>query len=133
MKKLLSVLIAVLLMMPLVAAQDEEVKAGILPSSFLWGIDRAIEKIQLLLTFDVASKAERRLLIAEERLAEVKAMIEQNRLDHAEEARLLFVEEIHKANKLKQSIVKEKVAGIRQRIQDRIDLLISDNKGEYYG
>lgn len=59
---------------------------GITPDSFIWGLDRALENIALLLTFDKGKKAEKGLEIARERLLEVKVMIEENKLSDAENA-----------------------------------------------
>ncbi len=58
--------------------------AGITPDSVFYGIDRAIENLRLALTFGDIEKAKKSLEIADERLAEVKEMIEQNKLDKAE-------------------------------------------------
>ena len=70
---------------PMVLAQDDstedeetEVPApGITPDSPLYGLDNAMDRLRLALTFDKAKRAERALKISEERLAEVKAMIEE--------------------------------------------------------
>lgn len=70
-----------------ITAQEPELAdAGVEPDSALYGLDRAMERISLALTFDKAKRAEKALKHAEERLAEVKAMIEANKLDKAEEA-----------------------------------------------
>jgi len=61
---------------------------GITPDSALWGIDRALEKIALALTFDNSAKAQKGLRHAHERLLEVKAMIEEDKLDDAAKAEL---------------------------------------------
>jgi len=63
---------------------DED--AGITPDSALYGIDKALERISLALTFNRAKKARLRLRHAEERLAEVKAMIEEGKEAEASEA-----------------------------------------------
>jgi len=82
-----------------VSVQDEAVSeeleiadAGIGPDSVVYGLDRAIERINLALTLNKVRRAEKALLIAEERLAEVKAMIEKNKLDKAEIAEQKYKE-----------------------------------------
>ena len=85
-------IILILLILPLITAQDistteEDIEAGVTPdNTFAWGIDRALENINLALTFDISKKAEKRLLQARERLLEVKEMIEQNKIEDAEKA-----------------------------------------------
>lgn len=71
---------------------ETEVKeeAGITPDSPLWGIDRAIERISLALTFGKAAKAKKGLEYARERLMEVQAMQAEKKLDKAEKAKKAF-------------------------------------------
>ena len=59
---------------------------GITPDSPLWGLERAMERIQLILTFDKAERAKLGLEQAAERLAEVQKMIEENKIEHAQKA-----------------------------------------------
>ena len=69
--------------------EDEEEladEAGITPDSFVWGLERAMERLDLLLTFNKAAKAKKGLAHARERLAEVQAMIAAKRLDKAAKA-----------------------------------------------
>lgn len=60
--------------------------AGVTPDSFLYSLDVALDKINLLLTFDNKAKAQRGLLIARERLMEVREMTLENKLDAAQRA-----------------------------------------------
>jgi len=69
-----------------VTAQETE-EAGVTPDSkFLWGLERAIERIDLALTFGKSAKAKKGLAHAHERLMEVKAMIAEKRFADAESA-----------------------------------------------
>lgn len=65
---------------PVTAAEEtvEEKKPRIVPGHFLYGLKRAFERIQLVLTFDVAAKAERRLQRAEERIRELQVVQQRN-------------------------------------------------------
>lgn len=67
--------------LPVANAQEasESEDPGITPDSFLYGLDVALDKISLLLTFDQAEKSKKGLEIARERLIEVKVMAEQNK------------------------------------------------------
>ncbi len=77
----------------IIAPQDgEEIPetetGGVGPDSpFLWGLDRAIERIHLALTFNKAAKAKLGLAHARERLLEVRQMINAKRLEAAEKAK----------------------------------------------
>ncbi len=81
-----------IMLFSLVAAQeqtaDTAVDAGVNPDSPLWGLDRAIERIELALAFGASAKSEKGLEHAAERLAEVKAMIEENKIEKAEKAEI---------------------------------------------
>ena len=105
---LFSILVAIALALPVALAQENTTEAepvlisasdvneteldedlgdpGITPDNPLYGLDRAIERIQLMLTFNKAEKAKMGLEHARERLSEVKAMVEQNKLNEAETA-----------------------------------------------
>lgn len=77
-------------LMPGVIAEevdDELPTAGVSPNSLLYGLDRAMERVGMALTFDKAKRAEKSLMHAEERLAEVKAMVQAGKMDQAEKAR----------------------------------------------
>lgn len=72
---------------PLILAQTTSENPGVTPDSFLWGLDRALEQISLLLAASPNSEAKIGLEIAGERLAEIKLMIEENKLEAAEKAK----------------------------------------------
>jgi len=66
---------------------EEEEAAGTTPDSpVMWGLDRAMERISLALTFGKSAKAKRGLAHALERHMEIKAMIAQKRFAEAEAA-----------------------------------------------
>lgn len=119
-------------------------EAGVSPDSVFHGLDRAIERISLALTLDKVKKAEKALAHAEERLAEVKAMIEAKKLEAAEKAQRQHGELVEEAGdiadeiesngdeestgkalndtlglKLKMMSHSEKVAFIKNRILER--------------
>jgi len=102
-------LIALSFAVPAVVAEDAViadaaenvtlVEPGISPDSALYGLDKAIERISMALTFDKAKRAEKALANAEERLAEVKAMVDANKLDKAEVAQKGHEEDVAEAEK----------------------------------
>ena len=77
-------MIMILLLATLVTAQGDVQDAGTTPDSVFYGLDRAMESINLAATFNSAKKAEVHLRHAEERLAELKEMIEEGKTKHIE-------------------------------------------------
>jgi len=67
--------------------EEVQEEAGITPDQpVLWGLERAIERISLALTFNKAAKAKKGLVHARERLQEVQLMIARKRLEAAAKA-----------------------------------------------
>lgn len=66
---------------------ETEIEAGVTPDSFLWGIDVALDRIKVALERNPQSRAEKGLLVAQERLLEIKAMAEAGEFEAAEKAR----------------------------------------------
>lgn len=99
----ISMLILALLVfsvMPLIAAEDnsneiEVVDAGVTPDSPLYGLERAMERIQLAFIRNKVERAKFKLDLAEERLAEAEEMFEENNTEAAEEAQELHDELIN--------------------------------------
>ncbi|MDD5239091.1 MAG: DUF5667 domain-containing protein [Candidatus Nanoarchaeia archaeon] len=100
-KMLFGILIAVLFFLPVALAEstNETIEvpaeetiveglpdAGVTPDSPFYGLERAMERIQLALTFDKADKAKLGLEHANERLAEVQQMVQEKKLDQAAKA-----------------------------------------------
>src|SRR3989338_7834341 len=88
--KRIVVILLMILILPIVNAQQTAQPAedpGVTPDSFLWGLDKALDNLNLLLTFDKGEKAKKGIEIARERLLEVKAMVEENKLEAAEKAK----------------------------------------------
>ena len=87
-----------ILIIPFAYAQDLILPSpGITPDSALWGLDLAMEKIQLALTRDPAAKVQKRMEIIDERLSEEKVMAEAGNevaFDKAELRRQLDTAEI---------------------------------------
>ncbi len=118
-----------LLFTPMAFAHEEEVELpdpGTAPDSPLWGLDRAIEKIGIALTFDKGKKVEKRLANANERLAEVHAMIDANKAEHAaraEQAREEEVDEIEAEVKADGGIPEDIKAKVLENLQKHITVL----------
>ena len=119
-------LLFVLLVLPFAYAQELPEDAGITPDSFVWGLDKAIENINLLLTFDKAKKAEKRLQIAQERLLEVKSMIEQNKLDKADKSKKSHEQTLEKVKQNLDELKKEDT----EQVKDVTTLESALNKHE---
>lgn len=118
MKKLIPI-ITIFLLLPIVNAHQETTEAGITPDSFLWGLDKAIDQLSLLLTFNKGEKAKKGIEIARERLLEVKEMIEENKLEAAEKAKN---EELKVLLKVKKSISDIKEKNATKEIEEEIEI-----------
>lgn len=85
MKKSILVCLLVLTVLAVqVFAQDELPNPGITPDNVFYGLDRAIERLQLILTWNRVAKARLHLRFAEERLAEANATIEKGKPEFAQ-------------------------------------------------
>ena len=79
MKQKTILLILMLALANISFAQEDMVKAGITPGNAFYGIDRALEKIQLMLTFNDIKDAKLHLKFAEERLSELNEIVKKNK------------------------------------------------------
>lgn len=90
MKKIINLIVICFLLvgvMPFVIAQETETNPGINPDNpILYGIDRALERIRMAFTFGDENKVNYGLKVAEERLAEIKAMQEKQNVKALEKA-----------------------------------------------
>ena len=66
--------------------QEDVAKGGIMPDSILYPIDMAFERITEIFSENA------KLNHAMERLSEVKVMVQQNKIEHTEKARIKFEE-----------------------------------------
>lgn len=72
--------------------------AGTTPDSAMYGLERAMERINLALTFGNANKAEKQLRYAEERVAEAQAVVAKGRPEAAQRALDTHAELVGEAN-----------------------------------
>ncbi|MBW2990682.1 DUF4382 domain-containing protein [Candidatus Woesearchaeota archaeon] len=83
----------------LAAAEEIKVKAGTTPGNVFYGLDRAMERIRLAFTGDDIKKAQLHLQYAEERLAELKEVVNKNKFKHVEKLVKYHKEELEDAQK----------------------------------
>lgn len=82
----LSVMVLLLVTaIPAIAEEQELTNPGIGPDSWLYGLSRGIERLQLILTWNRAERAKLHLRFAEKRLAELKDTIERSKLQFVQE------------------------------------------------
>ena len=112
-------LVLIILSLQIANAHEEEVPAGVTPDSFLWGLDKALDNLNLLLTFDKGEKARKGMEIARERLEEIKLMAEENKLDAAEKGK---EEQIKVLSKVKGSISGIKDEDATKQIGEEIEI-----------
>jgi F0F1-type ATP synthase membrane subunit b/b' len=124
-KKAISLIVGILLItMPLVVAQETETDAGITPDQrFLWGIDIAIERIIMLITTRAENKVSFGLKIANERLAEIKAMASQNKTQFMKMAEFERGNIINEIEKNAAGLSEEHRLQISERLQNHIKQL----------
>lgn len=104
MKTFITILLIFLVSLISINAQENVTNTdpGITPDNFLWGLDKAMDHISLLLTTSPDAKASKGLEIAQERLAEIKLMVKENKIEAAKKS-----EEDHNSllNVVKESIL----------------------------
>ncbi len=81
------ILFLILILIQSIYGHEETTDPGILPDSILWGLDKAFDSLSLALTFNSDEKAKKGISIAMERIAEVKLMLEQNKIEHSLKAK----------------------------------------------
>ena len=116
--KKINFIVILMLILPVVTAQ-QSTDAGVTPDSFLWGLDKALDQLTLLLTFDKGEKAKKGLEIARERLLEVKEMVEENKLEAAEKAK---EEHGNLLNKVKESIKELEEDNSTEEIEEELEI-----------
>lgn len=97
MKKIAFIVVLLLLvsLIPSLLAEEELPDPGITPDSWLYGLDRAFERISLALTSDKAAKAEKRLQIASERIAELRVMVQRGKPEFIESLKQDYERELN--------------------------------------
>ena len=120
--KRIVVILLMILILPIVNAQQTTQPAedaGVTPDSFLWGLDKALDNLNLLLTFDKGEKAKKGIEIAKERLLEVREMMEENKLEAAEKAK---EEHGNLLNKVKESVQELEKDNSTEQIEEELEI-----------
>lgn len=139
---LISTLTFLLVASLVVAHEDSSFQVRTRPDSPFYGLSVTFDKLLLLLTFDQTAKAHKALELAEERLAEINLMLEENNMRATERARLEYewalektktairsieerntTEQITKVIELQKKIEEheEKVETVRAKVKTRIE------------
>ncbi|AEH60725.1 hypothetical protein Mzhil_0863 [Methanosalsum zhilinae DSM 4017] len=124
---IISILIIALCMLPVASADLVELEntaenyefrdAGTTPDSLFYGFERAIESIDIHLTFDDQKKVEKILSYSERRLSEAWIMQERNQSDLAEQAEQRYTEHLMMARELGHNVADD---AVRQEIESAI-------------
>lgn len=88
-----------------VLAQEELPPAGITPDSWLYGLEKAWERIRMFFTFDSEGKAKLHLQFASERLAEANEMVGKGKPE--------FVQDLLKEHETEINETEKEVEGLR--------------------
>lgn len=129
-KKTLAIagIMIIMLTMTASAQEDELPDPGITPDSPLYGLDKAMESIQSVFISGNEEKARNGLKIAEERLAEAKAMADKGNYELSEEMSNEYENQIDKSielgNSTSDSEQKENIQGIVANATTRHQLVL---------
>jgi flagellar biosynthesis GTPase FlhF len=104
-----------------VTAQETEVNPGLTPDSPFYFLDTLQEKISLFFSFSTEAKARKALKFAEEKLAEVKAMAQENKEGALEKANQHYQNWLEKANQKAQE-AKNKAKDVKS-VEELINLI----------
>lgn len=118
MKRVL-ILILIILLAGTSFAHEEETDPGILPDSFLWGLDKAFDSLSLALTANNEEKAKKGISIAMERISELKVMIDQNKIEHSVKAKEATSETLLK---VKENIAKVEKTDSKQELETTVSI-----------
>ncbi len=120
----LAVFTAVLVMTSVAFAQpaDSLQEPSSLPGSITYSIDRAIESVSLAFTFSDKAEAEKRLDIAEKRLAEARELSDMNRSDDTEKVMKEYVEQMSKAEEITEDLPRDDRQEVRTRVNESAEI-----------
>jgi bisphosphoglycerate-dependent phosphoglycerate mutase len=99
MKKLFVITVLVILLLSSPVMAQELAKPWLLPDNSFYPLQRAIERIQLMLTFDSESRAKLHLQFAERRLAELNETIARAKFQYVEKIRADYESEMNETEK----------------------------------
>lgn len=102
-----------------VVSGDKSITAGLTPDSPFYGLDVALDRLRLALTFDQTQKAKVGLDIARERLVEVRAMAEANKVEAAERAQR---EHINFLNSVESSLSAIERANATEELKEKVEI-----------
>ena len=104
---------------------------GIMPDSFLYGLQTAIDRINLALTFDHSAKAEKGLKMAQKRLMEVKAMAARGKSDATAKAEREYERALRTAEKAADSIESDGSSSAARNALEKISALQNRTESHY--
>lgn len=128
MKGTISIFCLILIVLPVAIAQstiilEPEVDAGITPESIFYQIDVWLDEQKIFRTQTDPEKARLRLEIAEERVAELKLMIQKSKAKESERAKEEQEKQIRELEILEKKLTEEQKIKIQERLQKHILVL----------
>ncbi len=125
-EKILATILGLMLLSPVVSAQEETRQSGgILPGSFLYRLDKAFEKVELFLTRGLEERAKLHLSIANERLAELRNLQDQNITEHYDELVSAYNKQLN--------MTEDELASFNmsEAMQERVRLMIAEHTARH--
>lgn len=126
MKRLVALLALILLATTATAHTDHSSEAlpeaTHKPGSVMFGMEQAMESIDLALTFDREKKVKKQLKHAEERLAEANQLAKQNKSDRAEKAIKIYSRQMEDINRSLQELPKDRREELHQDVKESVEV-----------
>lgn len=123
MKKIILTVMTILVLLPMTFAQTTDVEAGLTPENPLYFIDTLGEQISLRLTLNDDDKAEKHILYAKERNAELELISDEIEIVKLQER---FENHLQNANQLSMMNREQELNQIRNRNVEVLELLKQD-------
>lgn len=107
------------------AAEESTLKAeaGITPDSILYPIDKAIDNLKIALSFSDEAKAETLVTVAEERLGESEAMVQEGKTDLVDEAIKGYNDNMEEAGEIFETVLENKGASTDEKTTEKLEEL----------
>ena len=123
MKAIMAMFMAMIMVVPAMALESTASPGKILPDSSLYFLDEAWGNIQVSMASGAFDKANVRAAIAEERIAEMEQMANENKLEATEKAKNNFEKEESEIEKLKEGMNETEKKSIEETVGKHILVL----------
>lgn len=92
------------------------------PGSVMFGLERAMESVDLALTFSQEKKVRKKLKYAEERLIEANQLAEENESKRAEKAVRMYSRQMKEVNRSLERLPEDRQDDLRQHVKGSVEV-----------